>query len=68
MPMQYTYANAGRNRQRADLLSELDMTLTKHGNISELRILEFRPEGLNVLNHPTFAAPTTTIDTGSGGR
>lgn len=68
MPAQYTYGNGGRNVLRAGNLVELDLTLLKQIKFLESRTLELRFEGFNVLNHPSFAAPTTTINTGSGGQ
>jgi hypothetical protein len=68
VPAQYTYGNSGRNILRAESLEELNVTLMKHISFAETRFVELRMEGFNVLNHPTFAAPTTTIDTGSGGQ
>ena len=35
---------------------------------TETRGLEFRAEMFNIFNHPTFAAPTSTINTSSGGQ
>ncbi|HZP07012.1 MAG TPA: carboxypeptidase regulatory-like domain-containing protein [Terracidiphilus sp.] len=68
LPAQYTYGNDGRNVLRAGNLVEVDMTLLKEIKFRESRNLELRFEGFNVLNHPSFAAPTTTINTGSGGQ
>jgi hypothetical protein len=68
MPAQYTYGSPVRNILRADSLKQLDMTLMKKMTIVDKYAMELRLEGFNVLNHPTFAAPTTTINTGSGGQ
>ena len=67
-PAQYTYGNAGRNILRSQALNQFDMTLLKHISFTEARYVELRVESFNLFNHPTFAAPTTTIDTGSGGQ
>jgi hypothetical protein len=68
MPAQYTYGNDGRNVLRAGNVVQLDMTLLKQIKFLESRMLELRFESFNLLNHPSFAAPTTTINTGSGGQ
>jgi hypothetical protein len=68
VPAQYTYGTPSRNTLRADDLNELDFTLLKGFSLGEARSLEFRTEFFNMLNHPTFAAPSTTINSGSGGQ
>ena len=67
-PAKYSYGDGGRNVLRAGNLVEVDMTLLKEIKFLDSRNLELRFEGFNVLNHPSFAAPTTTINTGSGGQ
>jgi hypothetical protein len=66
VPAQYTYGTPLRNTLRADNLNELDFTLLKTFSLGEARRLEFRGEFFNLANHPTFAAPSTSINTGSG--
>jgi outer membrane receptor protein involved in Fe transport len=68
VPAQYTYGSPVRNKLRSDSLKQLDMTLMKKIAFADKYSMELRFEGFNVLNHPTFAAPTTTINTGSGGQ
>ena len=53
---------------RADDLNELDFTALKTFPLGEARSLEFRTEFFNMFNHPTFAAPSTNINSGSGGQ
>ena len=67
-PAQYTYGTPLRNTLRADDLNELDFTALKTFPLGEARSLEFRTEFFNLLNHPTFAAPSTNINSGSGGQ
>ena len=43
-------------------LNELDFTLLKTFSLGESRRLEFRGEFFNLANHPTFAAPSTSIN------
>ena len=66
VPAQYTYGTPLRNTLRADSLNELDFTLLKTFSLGESRRLEFRGEFFNLANHPTFAAPSTSINSGSG--
>ena len=68
VPARFTYGNGGRNILRAGNLVEINMNLLKEIRFMETRSLELRAEAFNLLNHPSFAAPTTTVDTGSGGQ
>jgi hypothetical protein len=67
-PAQLRYGTAGRNIMRADGLQVLDFTLMKTFPITETKQLEFRSEFFNILNHPTFSAPSGTINSSSGGQ
>lgn len=67
-PTQYTYGNGGRNVLRAASLHEVDLNLLKNIEVKDNITVQLRVEAFNLLNHPTFAAPTTTINTGSGGQ
>jgi hypothetical protein len=68
VPALYTYGTSGRNILRADSLVQFDFTVTKQFKFTESKKLEFRAEFFNIFNTPTFVAPTTTIDTASGGQ
>jgi hypothetical protein len=46
----------------------LDMTLMKRTHISESKIIEFRAEAFNVLNHANFGNPNGAIDSANFGR
>lgn len=65
-PAQLRYGTGGRNILRSDGLKQLDFTVMKLFPIRESKSLEFRSEFFNVTNHPTFAAPGTTINSSSG--
>ncbi len=67
-PAQYTYGNGGRNILRADGLKQFDFTLMKLFPITETMQFQFRAEIFNILNHPTFLAPSTSINSSSGGQ
>ncbi len=68
VPTTYTYGDSGRNILRANGLKELDFTLMKHFPVTENTSFEFRAEMFNITNHPTFAAPSTAINSSSGGQ
>jgi len=68
VPAQYTYGNATRNSLRANGLKEVDFTMMKFFPIGEKRSFQFRAEMFNILNHPTFSAPSTAINSSSGGQ
>jgi len=67
-PATYTYGNAGRNILRANGLKQVDFSLLKTLPIDETRRLQLRAEVFNILNHPTFSAPSTAINSSSGGQ
>jgi hypothetical protein len=39
-----------------------DMDLIKRIRLTETKNLEFRLDAINILNHPNFAAPTSSIN------
>jgi hypothetical protein len=67
-PTQYTYGNGGRNILRANGLKQFDFTLMKNFPVREAMQFQFRAEMFNILNHPTFSVPTTTVNSSSGGQ
>lgn len=67
-PAQYTYGDAGRNILRANGLKQFDFTLLKAFPITETMRLQFRAEMFNILNHPTFSAPSAAVNSSSGGQ
>jgi hypothetical protein len=68
VPAQYTYGDGGINILRADGLVQFDLALLKSFHFSESRSLELRGSFFNLFNHPTFAAPSTNIDSSSAGQ
>jgi hypothetical protein len=68
LPTAFTYGNGGRNILRADALKQVDITVMKRFPITETKLFEFRAEMFNILNHPTFSAPSTAINASSGGQ
>jgi hypothetical protein len=67
-PAQIRYGNGGRNILRSDGWKQVDFTVMKMFPIGETRQVEFRSEFFNLLNHPTFSAPSTAINSASGGQ
>jgi hypothetical protein len=66
-PRYLRYGTGGRNILRADGLKTWDFSLFKNFRISETKYAQFRSELFNFTNHPTFSAPSTRVDKGSGG-
>jgi hypothetical protein len=66
-PADTRYGTGGRNILRADGLKEMDFSLQKSFRVTESKSLEFRAEAFNLTNHPTFSAPSASVNSGSGG-
>jgi hypothetical protein len=66
-PADTRYGTGGRDILRADGLRDLDFSLMKTFKVTESKSLEFRAEAFNLTNHPTFSAPSTNVNSGSGG-
>lgn len=67
-PATYTYGNGGRNILRANGLAQFDFSLLKTVPVDEIRQFQLRAEVFNILNHPTFSAPSAAINSSSGGQ
>ncbi len=61
-----TYGDAGRNIIRGPGSFNIDASLIKNTKIGRFST-EFRVEAFNVLNHPQFANPNTTIGNAAAG-
>lgn len=59
------FGNSGRNNIRGPGFLNLDTGLFRDFPIKERFTIQFRVEGLNVLNHPNFANPAADISTPS---
>jgi carboxypeptidase family protein len=68
LPAQFTYGNSGANILREDRFKTFDFSVFKQFRITEGSQLQFRAEAFNVTNTASFNAPSTQIDTASGGR
>jgi hypothetical protein len=53
---------------RADGINNLDASLLKSFTFTEHSYFQLRFESFNILNHPTFSAPNTTISSTSFGQ
>jgi hypothetical protein len=65
IPTAYNWGNSGRNILNGPDTVNLDATAEKRIPIREAREVDFRAEFFNVLNHPQFTLPASTI--GSSG-
>jgi hypothetical protein len=60
---QYRYGNNARNNLIGPPLVDVDFSVVKNFRFSERRGVEFRSEFFNMLNHPIFGQPGTTVGT-----
>jgi hypothetical protein len=61
LPAAGTFGNLGRGTFVGPALADLDASLFKTTALSEKTSLQFRAEVFNVLNHPNFNSPNTTV-------
>ena len=61
-----TYGNTGRGTIRGPGSFNIDASLTKNTNIGHVQT-EFKVEAFNLLNHPQFGNPNTTIGNAAAG-
>jgi Carboxypeptidase regulatory-like domain/TonB dependent receptor len=57
------FGNSGRNNIRGPGFLNLDAGLFRDFRVQERLTIQFRAEGLNVLNHPNFTNPASDIST-----
>ena len=65
LPAAGTYGNVGRGVYLGPGLADLDVSLLKNTILTERMKLQFRAEAFNVLNHPNFGVPNTTVFSGT---
>ena len=63
-----TYGNAGRDSLEGPGGFGMDVALMRRIPIHESQRVEVRAEAFNVLNHPTFQNPTSTLSSSTFGR
>jgi hypothetical protein len=61
-PPDFTFGNAGRGILRGDNLVNFDLALAKNLSFGEKRVVQFRAESFNAMNHPDFGLPNRTLD------
>jgi hypothetical protein len=66
VPAPYTFGNARRNSLVGPGVNNWDSALRKTFSIHEAQSVEFRAEFFNVLNHPDFGMPDSTVTDGPG--
>ena len=59
-----TFGNTGINTLRGPRLTNIDFAFTKSTNIAKEQNLLFRAEFFNLLNHPNFGNPNSTLASG----
>ena len=64
----FTYGNSGLRILSTDIVRTIDFSLFKQFQMTERMRLQFRLEAFNLPNTPSFAAPNSTLDTGTVGR
>jgi hypothetical protein len=64
---QGTFGNSGRNVIIGPRTNSADVSVMKSTSISERLKLQFRAEIFNVFNHPNFALPNVTFNSGAFG-
>ena len=67
-PTGIRFGNTGRNQFRGPAAWNLDLSVFRVFPIGGARRLEFRAEAGNVLNHPVFGNPSSSITSGTFGR
>ena len=65
-PAAGTFGNEGRNSLVGPDLSEIDFSLGKNFALRERMGLQFRIDGYNVFNHPSFGIPNTGVAFANG--
>jgi hypothetical protein len=68
-PAPYTFGNVARELAilRSPRLVDLDLSIFKNFQLAERFRLQFRAESFNLMNHPQFGPPNTTIGTPTAG-
>ena len=67
LPAPFTFGNTGRNTIDGPGIRTVDFSLFKNFVFSESKLLQFRAEFFNLLNHPNFDPPGVTFGTPSFG-
>ncbi len=68
VPAAYTFGNEGRNNLTGPAFKNLDFNAYKNFSLTERFTLQFRGEFFNILNHPSFGLPDTTVTDSNYGK
>jgi hypothetical protein len=68
VPAQYTYGNVHRNSLRGPAYTDLDFSLLRNFDLPRSTTLQFRSEFFNILNHPNFGNPDSTLEDSTFGQ
>jgi hypothetical protein len=68
IPANGTWGNLGRYAARGPGNYEIDSSLTKNFKITETVGFNFRAAAFNLLNHPMWGNPSTSLGSFSGGK
>ena len=69
-PASYTFGDSGRNNLRGPQWLSLDFSMGKNLRIPVLRegmSLQLRMDGMNIMNHPVFANPSSSVGSAGDG-
>jgi hypothetical protein len=66
-PALYTFGNLGRNNLTGPAYKDFDFSTYKNFSLTERLTLQFRAEFFNILNHPSFGLPDSTVTDGNFG-
>ena len=68
VPAAYTFGNEGRNNLTGPAFKNLDFNAYKNFLLTERFTLQFRGEFFNILNHPSFGLPDSTVTDSNYGK
>ncbi len=68
VPAAYTFGNEGRNNMSGPAFKNLDFNAFKDFPLAERFTLQFRAEFFDILNHPSFGLPDSTVTDNAYGR
>ncbi len=63
-----TFGNSGRDNLQGPGAFTFDAALMRRFNLTERHSIQFRVEAFNILNHPVFNGPTTTLTSSNFGK
>ena len=67
-PAAYTFGNGGRGDMRAPGIINVDLSILRNFHLGERRMLRFRGESFNVLNHTNLSSPGAVFGSAAFGQ